>query len=85
MKLRRVLAEGGTQEVGNADKFRDLRSAAAVGAGAGGLASAGRGQAIGQAGAVDEFVLFDRSMGLRRPSRSRAAGKFRAAALSIIW
>ena len=53
------------QEVGNADKLRDLRSAAAVGTGAGGLARAraGTGDRTG-CGAVDEFVLFDRSMGL---------------------
>ena len=43
---------------GSADKFRDLRSAAAVGTGAGTWDTAG------QAGAVDEFVLFGRSMGL---------------------
>ena len=58
------LAEGGTQEVGSADKLRDLRSAAAVGTGAGGLAREERGQGTGQAGSVDEFVLFGRSMGL---------------------
>jgi hypothetical protein len=37
------LAGSVTQEVGSADKFRDLRSAAAVGTGAGGLARAGAG------------------------------------------
>ena len=37
MQFHRVLAEGGTQEVGSEDKFRDLRSAATIGAG-------GRGQ-----------------------------------------
>ena len=58
------LAGSVTQEVGSADKFRDQRSAAAVGTGAGGLAGRGRGQGTGQAGAVDDFVLFGRSMGL---------------------
>ena len=40
---RRLLVEGGTQGVGSAHKFRDLRSAATIGAGAGGLAGAGAG------------------------------------------
>ena len=52
-------------EVGSADKFRDQRNAAAVGTRARGLAKAGMATGdMGQAGTVDEFVLFGRSMGL---------------------
>ena len=85
MQLCKEPAGGVAQGVGNADKLRDQRSATTIGTGQGGWRV--RGQVTGQTGVVDEFVLFDRSVGLARPSRSRAASevKFCVAALSIIW
>ena len=71
------LAGSVTQEVGSADKFRDLRSAATVGTGAGGLmwAGAGTDDRTGWCGRRICAVWQEHGT---RPSRSRAAGKFRA-------
>ena len=71
VKLHKALAEGGTQEVGSADKLRDQRSAAAVGTGAGGLAraEAGTGDRTGWIGRRNCAVWQEHGT---RPSRSRA-------------
>ena len=82
MALAGELAEGGTQEVGSADKLRDLRSAAAVGTGAGGLARAGAGTGD-RTGWIGRRICAVWQEHWTRPSRSRAAGNFRAAALTM--
>ena len=71
-------------KLGITEYFSHQRSAAAVGTGPGGLALAG-------AGTEDRTDWCDRRRFatwqeyLIQPSHSRAAGKFRSAALMIIW
>ena len=63
--------------------FLPLAAAALLMTGTFGLALATGGQDTGQTSAVERNRVFGRS-GCNQPSRSRAAGKFRAAALSMI-
>jgi hypothetical protein len=61
-----------------------LAAAALLMTGTFGLAFAAGGRGTGQAAAVERNGLFGKSIGLSQAARSRAAGKFRAAASSML-